>query len=283
MVRTTPTLQRWALARRLRELREAAGLGIEDVARELLCTPSKISRIETAARGASLRDVRDLCRIYQVDAATQDNLMDLSRDAKARGWWQHFDEILPEYATYVGFEEAATTIQTYETITLPGLLQTADYTRALMPRVNMGSSLEATEQYVASRRQRQERLYGDERPSLWVILDEAVLHRQVGGAKVMHEQIEHLMELVAERRVTLQIIPFSAGAHASMEGSFTMLRFEGSDMPELVYVEGRAGHLFLSRDADVKRFRDTLDHLRARAVDPDDSLELMRDLVTELT
>jgi transcriptional regulator with XRE-family HTH domain len=279
MAQQSPTLRRWELARRLRLLREASGRSLEDVAQELLCSPSKVSRIETGARGASARDVRDLGRIYGVDAATQEYLMRLAREAKQRGWWQHFDEVLPDYATFMGLEAAAASIETYETIIVPGLLQTADYALALTRRLNLPVGAEAAQQYATSRLQRQKRLADPDAPAYWVILDEAVLHRQVGGADVMRAQIEHLAQSISERRVVLQVIPFSAGAHAGMEGNFVLLGYDQANVPDVVYVEGRAGQLFLSRDADLRLYRDTFAHLRATAASPDDSFELLHDML----
>jgi transcriptional regulator with XRE-family HTH domain len=279
MAQQSPTLRRWELARRLRHLRETSGLNLEDVARELLCSPSKISRIETGARGASARDVRDLGRLYKVDTSTQEYLMSLAREAKQRGWWQHFDEVVPDYTTFMGLEAAASSIQTYETIIVPGLLQIPEYAIALTRRLNLPLGAEAAHQYATTRQERQKRLATPEAPDYWVILDEAVLHRQVGGPKVMRDQIHHLTERIGERQVILQVIPFAAGAHAGMEGNFVMLGYQESDVPDLVYVEGRAGHLFLSREADLKLYRETFDHLRATAASPDDSLDLLRGLL----
>jgi transcriptional regulator with XRE-family HTH domain len=282
MPQTSPTLRRWELARRLRQLREAAGLNLEDVAAELLCSPSKISRIETAARGASARDVRDLSRIYEVDPATQDYLMRLAREAKERGWWQRYDEVLPDYTTFMGLEAAASSIQSYDTIIIPGLLQIPAYSVALTRRLNLPVGADAADQYARSRQERQKRLQGPDAPSYWVILDEAVLHRQVGGPTVMRDQIHDLAQRITERQVILQIIPFTAGAHAGMEGDFAILGYDQqADMPDLVYLEGRAGQLFLSREADLKYFRDTFDHLRAAAESPDDSLDHIRQLLIE--
>jgi transcriptional regulator with XRE-family HTH domain len=283
MAQTSPTLRRWELARRLRQLREASGLNLEDVAEQLLCSTSKISRIETAARGASSRDVRDLCGIYRVDAATRDYLMRLAREAKERGWWQHYDEVVPDYTTFMGLEAAASSIQAYDTITVPGLLQIPAYSVALTRRLHLPLGADAAEQYATSRQERQKRLTEPESPDYWVILDEAALHRQVGGPKVMKDQIEHLVHRSTERHVILQIIPFAAGAHAGMEGNFAILGYDQAEVPDVVYTEGRAGHLFLSRDADLKLFRDTFDHLRAVAESPDDSLDRMQQLLAELS
>jgi transcriptional regulator with XRE-family HTH domain len=276
---SSPTVRRWELAGRLRALREGAGLGIEEVSAQLLCSPSKISRLETAVRGASLRDVRDLCALYQADEAVTEHLMELARQSKEPGWWQSFDEVAPRFATYIGLEDAAVAIRSYETIRMQGLLQTPDYTRALVRRIFPGISAKAAEQFVETRQTRfQQVLEGPTRPDLWVILDEAVLARQVGGPKVMQNQIDHIIKCVDEGLLTLQVVPFAAGAHAGMEGSFTILEFPPETLPQVVYVEGRSGQIFLNRPADLREFEDAFDHLRATAAAPDDSVDLLHRL-----
>jgi transcriptional regulator with XRE-family HTH domain len=280
--RSSPTLRRWELASRLRRLRETRGLSLEDVAGDLECSTSKVSRIETAARGASLRDVRDLCRLYDVDEGERESLLELVRQAKQAGWWQRYDEVASRSATYLGLEDAATSIQNYEPSSVPGLLQTSDYTRALVSRVNVSLTREAIDQYVQSRRERHQRLLGDNPPQCWVIIDEAVLHRLVGGAKVMHDQLQEMIKHATDRRVIIQVVPFSAGAHAGMEGSFTLLQFADSDLPDVVYLESRAGELLLHRDMDLRLYRETFDHLRASAESPDASVERMEALAQRL-
>jgi transcriptional regulator with XRE-family HTH domain len=276
----SPTVRRWELAGRLRRLREATGLSLEDVATELLCSPSKISRIETAARSASLRDVRDLCRLYGVDEREREQLMQLVREAKQPGWWQHFDEVASRSATYIGLEDAATSIQNYETILVPGLLQTPDYARAVIRRLNPDLSDEAVEQFAEARQQRQRVLTRPSPPRYWAILDEAVLHRQVGGRKIMGDQIARLIEVASARLVVLQIVPFSVGAHAGMHGPFTILSFDTGELPDVVHVDGHAGQLFLNRDADLRAYRLVLDHLKATAGNPDESIDRLRDLAS---
>lgn len=279
--RMSPTLRRMELARRLRALRETSGKSLEDVAGELLCSPSKISRIETGARGASARDVRDLCRIYAVPEDTQHYLMDLAREAKQRGWWQAFDEVVSDYTMLMGLEAGASAIHQYETVLVPGLLQTVDYSRALMRRISPAVSDDAAEQYVISRQERQQRLFGDDPPEYWAIMDEAAVRRQVGGVKVMNDQIEHLIRCAEEHRVILQIIPFLAGAHPGMEGNFEMLHYEDAVSTDVVYVEGRAGNLFLHREADLRLHRQTFDHLRATAESPDHTIDRLQRIIDD--
>jgi transcriptional regulator with XRE-family HTH domain len=269
------------LASRLRALREGAALSLDEVGEQLLCSSSKISRIETAVRTPSLRDVRDLCQLYRVSAREQDELMNLVREAKQPGWWQSYDEVAARSATYIGLEDAAVALRQYETIRVPGLLQTANYTRELMRRIIPSLRAEAVEQFVQTRQERfQQVLQSTEPLSYWVILDEAVLTRQVGGVKVMQEQIEHLLACSADQLVTLQVVPFDIGAHAGMEGSFVILEFDEASLSDVVYVEGRSGQLFLNRPVDLRVFRETLDYLRASAASPDDSVSLMRNLLT---
>jgi transcriptional regulator with XRE-family HTH domain len=276
----SPTVRRWELAGRLRGLRESSGLSLEDVAGRLLCSPSKISRIETAVRPPTLRDVRDLAQLYEISQKDQDELMSLVRDAKQPGWWQSYDEVAARSATYIGLEDAASGIRQYETVRVPGLLQTASYTQALMRRIIPSLGADAVDQFVQTRQERYRQvLRSANAPSYWAILDEAALVRQVGGPAVMREQVEHLLACAADQVVTLQIVPFEAGAHAGMEGSFVILEFDSSPLPDVVYLEGRSGQLFLNRPADLRVFRETLDYLRASAASPDDSVALMERLL----
>jgi len=268
----SPTVRRRVLAARLRALREAAGLSIERVAAELLCSPSKISRLETAARGATLRDVRDLARLYEVDETVTEELMTLVRDAKQRGWWESFDEVAARSSTFIGLEDAAVALEQYETIRIPGLLQTPDYTRSLMRRIIPGLTADAVEQYVQTRQERQKVLLAPTRPSYWALLDEAALRRQVGGPDIMREQLLALVRAAEDGLVTLQVVPFEAGAHSGMEGSFIVLKFGDPSLSDVVYVEGRSGQLFLNRPFDLQVFREVLDHLRAVAEGPDASV-----------
>jgi transcriptional regulator with XRE-family HTH domain len=277
---TSPTLRRWEVARRLRQLREHADLSLDEVASTLGCSASKISRIETAARGASPRDVRDLCNLYNVTGTDRDSLIDLVRESKEPSWWRALDEVTAQMGMFYGLEAAASTILQYETILVPGLLQTPDYARALLRRLNLRLTANAAEQLITSRQERQKRLLARDAPSYWVVLDEAVIHRQVGGPKIMHDQVQHLVHRIEERRVVLQVIPFNAGAHAGMDGNFTTLRYEGSQVADQVYVEGRAGQLYLSRQAELKLYLEIFDHLRAIAESPDDSLERLRHALT---
>lgn len=278
MATSSPTVRRWELGQSLRRLREQAGMKIEDVAEQLGCSASKVSRLETAARGAGQRDVRDLCRIYEADPDTEERLLDLARESRQPGWWQAYEEVASRGATYLGLEEAAASITQYQTIRIPGLLQTPEYARALIRGIVPSMSATGVEQFVDSRRERHRLLDREPRLDYWSILDEAVLRRQVGGREVMREQLEHLAALVDSQKITLQVVPFEAGAHAGMEGSFTVLRFADGVMGDVIYVESRSGQLFLNRPPELAVYRETLDHLRATAESPERSRDLLRRL-----
>jgi transcriptional regulator with XRE-family HTH domain len=283
MQASSPTVRRWQLANRLRNLRASTGLSIEQVATQMLASPSKISRIETGVRPPTPRDLRDLGQIYGTSADTVRELTEMLRESKQRAWWQNFNEVASRSSTYLDLEDAATGISWYETIRIPGLLQTADYTRASIQAVIPSLGSDAVDQYVESRAARQHLLNAKPPLSLWVILDESAVRRQVGGPKVMSEQVHRLIEIATDLpNVTLQLLPFSAGGHAGMDGSFSILRFPAGSLSDVVYIENRTGHLFLNRDEDIEVFREVLNYLRATASSPEESISLLQDIASNL-
>lgn len=272
----SPTLRRRELGARLRELRLARGLTVEQVSEQLLCSPSKVSRMETGHRGATLRDVRDLCQIYGLtDTAQVEYLMGLVREAKQQAWWQSYDL---DYATYVGLEQAATTLCYYQSTIVPGLLQTVGYARAMhegsMPAEFTPARVDAL---IEVRMRRQQVLTRDPPMQLRVVLDEAVLHRVVGGPEVMAGQLRHFNTIAKRPNVTLQVIPFSVGAHPAMENMFNIIEF-GDVAPHVVYVEGLMGWLFLERENDVTRYVQVFKYLCELALDPKDTIELISEV-----
>jgi transcriptional regulator with XRE-family HTH domain len=264
----SPTLRRRELAARLRDLRVRAGLTAEDVAGRMLVSPAKISRIETGARGVSLRDVRDLCGIYGADADECAHLSALVREAKQPSWWQRYD--LPN-ATYVGLESAAATILDYESTVIPGLLQTEEYARAVTEGSLCDAGPEIVRQRVEARLTRQRLLTQDSPPLLWTVVDEAALHRVVGGPGVMSAQLEALVDRAALPNVTVQVIPFEAGAHPGMDSTFIVLHLD-EEVPDVVYIEGLVGNLYQESPADLARYRRAFDQLRAIALSPKESV-----------
>jgi transcriptional regulator with XRE-family HTH domain len=274
----SPTVRRRELGARLRALRVAAGRSIEEVAAEMEISPAKISRIETAARGGtvSVADLRLLCAIYRVPAQEQEALLSLGRESKQTGWWQKYG--LPgDIATYVGLEDAATSILQYLTSLVPPLLQTESYARAVASGIEPWLSDDEIEHRVGARLDRQALLTSERPPELWAIVDEAALHRLVGGPAVMGEQLDALVQRSRPPRVTLQVIALEAGAHVGMDSTFTVLRLEEVD--DVVYVEGLAGNLILESKDDLARYGRAFDHLQAAALSPKDS----RDRITAIS
>lgn len=268
---SSPTIRRRELGARLRELRIDSGLTVEQVAEQLFCSPSKISRLETGHRGASARDIRDLCDLYRVDSTQRDYLTMLAEEAARPGWWQSYD--LP-YATYVGLETAAVMISDFEPGVFPGLLQTPAYARALHEAVFLPSSPEIIDGRIEVRRARQKALLRDEPLRLAVIVDEAVLHRVIGGPEVMAGQLKHVIEMTRHSHITVQVLPYSVGAHPALDSTFTVLEF-APPIPGVVYVEGLVGHIYMERRRDVERYKQIYAHLANIAVPPEESVELM--------
>jgi len=272
----SPTLRRRELGVRLRALRTEQGLTVDQVAEELLCSPSKVSRMETGQRGATQRDVRDLCRIYGVtDAAHIAHLMDLAKEGKQQAWWQSHDL---DFATYIGLEQAAISTSYFQSSIVPGLLQTTDYARA-MYAASMPSefTLERVSELIDVRLRRQQVLTRDPPLRLQAVLDEAVLHRVVGGPAVMAAQLQHLIEMANMPNVTLQVITYGAGAHPGMDNMFYILEFEGV-APPVVYVEGLMGWLYLEREYEVARYRQVFERLHSIALDPQETIELLSEI-----
>jgi len=270
----TPTLRRRELAARLRALRHESGKTIEEVARELLCSPTKISRIETGRRGAVLRDVRDLCRLYDVSPSEQEQLMSLARESKERAWWQGYD-IGATYRTLIGLESAATAISDYQPTAIPGLLQTTDYARALIRGAGEGRTEQEIEEQVKLRVNRQRILDRDDPPYVSFIIDEAATRRLVGGREVMASQLDALLEAAERPQISLQVLDFEAGAHPGLPGSFGIVEIEESPASSIVFVEGHQGDFYLEGSSDLKRYRRIFDQLRSIALSPKNSLDFI--------
>lgn len=251
---------------------------VEQVAEQLLCSPSKVSRMETGQRGATLRDVRDLCQIYGVTDAQADRITSLAREGKQQGWWQSHE--LDYFATYVGLEQAATTLCYYQSSIVPGLLQTMDYARA-MYKASMPEEFtpERADELIEVRLRRQQVLNRKPQMRMRVIIDEAVLHRMVGGPDVMSAQLDHLADVAKKLpNVTLGVIPYAAGAHPAMDNMFTILDFDVA--PSVVYVEGLMGWLYIERSQEIARYRQVFDHLQPMALDNEDTIEFITEIRT---
>jgi transcriptional regulator with XRE-family HTH domain len=277
-----PTVRQRELGIRLREFRDAAGLTVDEVGDQLECSASKISRMETGARRASPRDVRDLCAIYGLtDQAQVDELMELARLAREPGWWSQYDE--PVLSPYIGLEQEAVAISAYSMYFVPALLQTSDYARVTIRGIERKMDPAVLNQRVEARLRRQELLERETPPRYRVLLDEAVLHRQVGGAAVMHAQLDTIRKCAAEEKVTVQVVPFDVGAHASTDSNFVLLEFgDGSPQRPVVFVEGLFSNRYQERPAEIDRYREALEYLRDAALSPRDSLSLITEIGSQL-
>jgi transcriptional regulator with XRE-family HTH domain len=268
-------MRRRELGARLRTLRTAAGLTVEEVAGQLLCSPSKVSRIETGSRGATPRDVRDLCDLYGVtDPVQRDLMMELSREGKQQGWWQTYD--LP-YAKYVGLEAEALSIRGFQSSVVPGLLQTREYARAMHEGSAPRLSDDVIELRVEARLIRQQLLEKEPVPRFWEVLDEAALHRLVGGADVMRKQLDRLIEACQLPAVTVQVVPFAVGAHPALESNFKILELR-PPAPGVVYVEGLTGSSYLERPEDMHHFEQVFSQLTEMALDPPDTIHYISEI-----
>jgi transcriptional regulator with XRE-family HTH domain len=278
--RGSPTVRRRRLGIELRRLRETAGITIDTVADKLECSSSKVSRIETGHIGASPRDVRDILEVYGVTGERAEDLVQVAREARQKGWWHLYGQVLT--GAYVGLEAAAAAIHAYEAQLVPGLLQTEDYAREVIKAARPDITREELDRRIRVRLTRQSLVTQDEPLDLWVILDEAVLHRMVGDASVMRAQLDKLIEMAAYPNVTLQTLPFAVGAHAGMDGTFAILIYEDSADPDVVFAENAAGGLFLEKDDELHRYRFIFDHLRASALPPAQSTDLLARRAKEL-
>jgi transcriptional regulator with XRE-family HTH domain len=278
-----PTALRIALGAQLRRLREARGITTEEAAEAIRATHSKISRLERGRSGAKQRDVADLLSLYGVTEETpREQMLMLARQAAAPGWWQQYSDVLPRWLElYVGLEEAASVIRTYEVQFVHGLMQTEDYARAVILIANADAATEEIDRRVSARMRRQKLLTQPGAPELWAVLDEAALHRPPDGPKVMRAQLEHLLQLTDLPNVTLQVAPFRAGPHAAAGGPFTILRFPEPDLPDLVYLEQLNSALYLDQPGDVTGYMTVMNQLCVQAETPAASKAMLTALLKQ--
>ncbi|WP_040827721.1 helix-turn-helix domain-containing protein [Nocardia jiangxiensis] len=277
-----PTALRIVVGGQLRKLRVAADISPEQAGDRIRGSHAKISRLELGRTSFKERDVRDLLNLYGVrDPAEVESFLRLVRRANEPGWWHRYGDLMPSwFETYLGLEHAALSIRTFEAQLVPGLLQTEAYARAV---VALGhENVEATRR-VELRKRRQELLDRASGPTLWAILDESVLHRPIGSTKVLRDQLEHLVRMTEDNlRVTIQVLPYSAGGHAALGGSFTMLRFAEDELPDMVYTEQLTSSLYLDRQNDLENYRRVMDRISVQAETPDRSREILRAAAAQL-
>lgn len=281
MAGRSPTVRRRRLASELRGLREAAGLTIEQVADRMEVSSSKISRLETARVSAPPRDVRDLLEIYGVTGEQRETLLTIAREARQRTWLDEYSDL--PFAAAADMEGAASSIRIYSALVVPGLLQTVDYARAVLGAIRIDLEEDEIERRVELRKSRQSLLAREGSRTLWVVLDEAVLRRVVGGPEVMRAQLQRLMEVTALPRLTLQVLPFAAGAHAGLDGEFDLYSFAEAADQDVVFIENTISDLYLENADAIRRYNLLFDHLRAKALDPAHSAEFFARVAKELS
>jgi transcriptional regulator with XRE-family HTH domain len=266
-----PTVLRMLLGNHLRRLREERGVSREEAGYKIRSSESKISRMELGRVSFKQRDVADLLTLYGlVDEQERQRLLALARNANTPGWWHRYGDVLPAwFQSYVGLEAAANAIRSYDVQFIPGLLQTRDYARAVVVLGHRQASEQEVEHRVNLRMDRQRILARPDPPQLWVVIDEGVLHRPVGGTKVMRAQIEALASSAALPNVRLQVMPFRAGGHAGAGGSFSILRFPDPELPDVVYIEQLTSALYLDKPEDVEPYATAIEVLCIKAEPPD--------------
>ena len=279
-----PKVQRLLVGAKLRRLRTDIGLSREEAAEAIRASAWKIHRLENGQVGFKERDLVDLLEHYGVtDPDEIDELLTLAREANVPGWWQHYGDVLPQwFRTYVDLESAATLIRTYEGMFVPGLLQTDDYMRAVIHGAHLEEPPEEVGRKVRLRMARQILLTREHPPRLWAVVDEAALRRPVGGPAVMKGQLQRLLEATELPNVTLQILPFEAGAHAAMVGSFSVLRFPDQELPDVVYLEHISGASYLNKPDEVDQYLHVMESICVRAAAPDQTVELLEKLLDDI-
>jgi transcriptional regulator with XRE-family HTH domain len=268
----------------LRRLRTERGLSREQAGAAIRASEWKIHRLENGQVGFKDRDVVDLLRLYEVtDPGEVASFLVLAREANAPGWWHQYGDLLPPwFRAYVDLEAAAALIRTYEGQFVPGLLQTEDYLRAVVGGAHLEDSPEEAERRVALRLGRQTLLEQPGAPRLWAVVDEAALRRPVGGREVMRAQLERLAEATKLPNVTLQVLPLEAGAHPAMVGAFSVLRFAGQELPDVVYLEHLTNAAYLDKRDEVEKYLDVMETICVSSEPPAKTAAFLDKLLNEL-
>jgi transcriptional regulator with XRE-family HTH domain len=279
-----PTVRRRRLGAELRRLREANSLKLEEVAEQLGLAPSTLSRIETGKAPTKTAYLTTMLGMYGIDdPAVRKVLVDMAREGHRKGWWSIYDDVLPSgFDIYVGLEAEASGLRSYETDVVHGLLQTTDYALAVLRELRPRDSDEQVARGVDLRMQRQRLLDSDPPLDLWLILDEGAIRRNIGGAKVMRPQLEHLIQASRWSNVTLQVLSFETGAHAGLVGPFSILQFPERGDSEVAYTESVGGMIYLEKEREVRACAEAFDRMRAAALSPAASIELIQQVQEEL-
>jgi transcriptional regulator with XRE-family HTH domain len=280
-----PTALRMQIGARLRRMREDRGVSRAEAGEAIRGSASKMSRLELGRHGFKVRDVLDLLTLYGVDDEVErDGFLQLVREAKKPGWWQSYGDVVPSwFEQYLGLEQSATTIRSYEVQYVPGLLQTRDYARAVIGLEHHDAPYDGLERRLTVRLKRQEILHRRTGAAmLWAVLDEAALRRPIGGPDTMRGQIEHLIAVSETmNNVKLQVLPFSAGGHLALGGPITIVRFAEHDLDDVIYLEQLTGARYPEGDEAV-RYQKIMDLLAIRAARPARTTSFLQALLRDL-
>jgi hypothetical protein len=280
---SSPTVLRMILGRQLQALREKAGLSYQEAAESIYASEWTLRRIEAGKGALKPLNIKSLLVTYGITHAREiDAFLTLARDAARPGWWHTYTDVLPDWFTVaVGLEESAALIRAYQPQVVPGLLQTEAYIRAITAASFPTEQEEESERRVALRLARQELLKRPAPPEYWVVLEEAVLRRPIGGPGVMRGQVEYLIECAARPNVTLQVLPFAAGWHPAMYGMFNLFRFPDDALPDVVYSEALTSAYYLNKPEETSKYTEALDRMAAMAATPDQTITILREILKE--
>lgn len=281
--RGSPTARRIMLGARLRRLREAAEVSRAEAGFAIRSSESKISRLELGRVSFKPRDVTDLLTMYGVtDLEKREAFLEMVKRSNEPGWWHRYIDLVADwFQDYLGLEESASRIQTWEQQFVPGLLQTEDYAKAIISHGWSPMATQSVQRQVGMRMRRQALLGRPDPPKLWAVIDESVLHRPIGGRRVMLDEVEHLIELTKRPNITLQVVPYQFSGYAA-EGSFTSLRFAEPELPDVVYIEHLNGALYLDKRSDTELYGRVFDRLTVDAYTPDHTRQFLMKVRAEI-
>jgi transcriptional regulator with XRE-family HTH domain len=276
-----PTVLRILLGTQLRRLRESRGISAQEAARAIRGSESKISRIELGRNAVREVDIADLLNLYGItDLAEREQLLALASQANQQGWWHRYQDVLPAwFQSYIGLEESAESICSFDSQFVPGLLQTEDYSAAV---IQLGAyQPEDADRLVYLRKERQRR-FASGGLRLFAVIDEVALRRPVGSIGLMRAQLEHLLDISDRPGLTIQVCPYLGGASYIVPGSFSILSFATDDLPDVVYAEQLTSALYLDKRADVSRYAEAMDQIRQSSCTPEQTRQLIRTMLTDM-
>lgn len=279
-----PTVRRRIIGAQLRRLREVAGVTRRVAGDAIGVGEAKLGRIEVGRAGFEENDVKQLLELYGIhDEHERDALLALAREATRPGWLQDYSSAMPAwFRPYVDLEKAAQVIRTYEVQFIPGLLQTADYARAVITQGAKNASEDEIDRRVELRLRRQQILTASNPTRLWAVIDEAALWRPIGGSEVTRGQLRALLDAARLQHITVQVMPFHVGGHAGEAGAFTVLRFPEPELHDIAYVEQLTGAMYLERDDDMDHYGAAMERLCVQSASPEESMDLISKIIREL-